>query len=83
MSFATFTTEGREVMRDGEGVYFLANEQQAKEIAEKLNLLEEMKVFTKDIGEYTGEGGPTTPWRDIVKNIGSKARHMHSKAKKT
>lgn len=35
----------------------------------------------EDIGEYTGEGGPGTPWRDIVRGIGLKARKALAAAK--
>jgi len=28
------------------------------------------------IGNYTGEGGPGTPWRDIVRDLGARAREV-------
>jgi hypothetical protein len=27
-----------------------------------------------EIGEYRGEGGPATPWQDIVRDLGQMAR---------
>jgi hypothetical protein len=33
-----------------------------------------LEAALNDIGQYTGEGSPTTPWRDIVKACGQKAR---------
>lgn len=32
----------------------------------------------EDIGAYKGEGGPGTPWRDIVRDCGAKAREALS-----
>lgn len=37
----------------------------------------------EDIGEYTGDGGPSTPWRDIVRDCGNKARDAISSANVT
>ncbi len=28
----------------------------------------------QDIGQYEGEGGPSTPWRQIVRDLGAAAR---------
>lgn len=33
-----------------------------------------MEAALADIGQYTGEGPVTTPWRDIVKTCGEEAR---------
>lgn len=34
----------------------------------------EMLEALKDVGTWTGKGGPRTPWQDIVKDVGQKAR---------
>jgi len=33
-----------------------------------------LRAALEDIGEYTGEGGPDTPWQEIVRDCGIKAR---------
>ncbi len=35
---------------------------------------ERLREALKEIGEYTGDGGPNTPWRDIVRSLGETAR---------
>lgn len=36
--------------------------------------LEKYTLALEDIGKYKGEGGPGTPWRDIVRDCGAAAR---------
>ena len=33
-----------------------------------------MRETLAEIGEYRGEGGPATPWQDIVRDLGQMAR---------
>lgn len=34
----------------------------------------EVIAALKEVAEYVGEGPPTTPWRDIVRDLGERAR---------
>ena len=35
---------------------------------------QKMSEALREIGKYTGEGGPATPWREIVRDCGETAR---------
>jgi hypothetical protein len=35
---------------------------------------EALRATLRSIGKYTGEGPSTTPWQDIVRDIGEQAR---------
>lgn len=36
--------------------------------------LARLEAFAKSAAEYSGEGPPTTPWRDIVRDLSKEAR---------
>lgn len=40
----------------------------------------ELEGLLQEIGEYTGDGPPTTRWRDIVREISTRARALVNKA---
>lgn len=45
--------------------------------------LPELVEALEDIGRYQGEGGPGTPWREIVRDVGATARAALSKTQRT
>jgi len=66
--------------RDSENAETLA---EAVKIENERNLLRKrveaadgLAAAMEGIGNYTGEGGPGTPWRDIVRDLGARAREV-------
>lgn len=49
-------------------------EQMVRANAELIAAAPDLLKALQQIGEYTGEGGPNTPWRDIVRECGETAR---------
>lgn len=59
------------------GDVYTRDQMQAYATAARADLETENKRLMEalfDIGQYTGDGPATTPWRDIVKACGEKAR---------
>lgn len=52
----------------------------AKANARAISTLPDLLEALEEIAGYTGEGGPGTPWRDIVRDLGTKARTVLKKA---
>ena len=36
----------------------------------------ELEAFVRDVAKWEGDGGPGTPWRSIVRQIGENARAL-------